>query len=376
MFREAVYYVHRQTAADKSGTAGTMVTIKDVAQKAGVPVRMAARALSGTTLGKRRDARERAERIRQAAKELGYCPSEIAVSLTRGRTRTLGLLLPSLTDMFYAAASEIAMDEAAREGYSVLIRLTRFRPELAAENIERFRASRVDGILFGDDCGGIPEELLELLRRETFPFLTFAHSNGNGFSSVTPDHRAAIRAAVEALAARGHARLAFALFRKNYHSNRIDAIHFQEACSACGVDGELCWQEQIGEYAGLAARRYDALLINGKYSMRAFLDSIPDPSGYHPDLIGFYNEWTWAQASSERLRGTVMDQAERIVRTAVQALIGQIADREVRQETIPSCYLSKEDFSTFRVCDLTSHYLDTAVPSAAPVTVPAVCPPM
>ena len=79
MFREAVYYVHRQTAADKSGTAGTMVTIKDVAQKAGVPVRMAARALSGTTLGKRRDARERAERIRQAAKELGYCPSEIAV---------------------------------------------------------------------------------------------------------------------------------------------------------------------------------------------------------------------------------------------------------------------------------------------------------
>ena len=86
-----------------------MVTIKDVAERAGVPVRMAARALSGTTLGKRRDARERAERIRQAAKELGYCPSEIAVSLTRGRTRTLGLLLPSLTDMFYAAASEIAI---------------------------------------------------------------------------------------------------------------------------------------------------------------------------------------------------------------------------------------------------------------------------
>lgn len=66
--------MHRQTAADKSGTAGTMVTIKDVAQKAGVPVRMAARALSGTTLGKRRDARERAERIRQAAKRAGVLP--------------------------------------------------------------------------------------------------------------------------------------------------------------------------------------------------------------------------------------------------------------------------------------------------------------
>lgn len=342
-----------------------MVTIKDVAQRAGVPVRMAARALSGTTLGKRRDARERAERIRQAAKELGYCPSEIAVSLTRGRTRTLGLLLPSLTDMFYAAASEIAMDEAAKQGYSILIRLSRFHPELAAESIGRFRSSRVDGILFGDDCGGIPEELLELLRQQKFPFLTFAHSNNAGFSSVAPDHAASIRAAVETLAKRGHSRVSFALFRRSYHSNQIDAEHFREACSACGIEAELCWQERINEYAGLAAKRHGALLINGKYSMRAFLDSIPADADYHPDLVGFYNEWTWAQAAAGRLEGTVIDQAEHTVRTAVRTLIAQIDDQEIRQCTISSRFLTKEEFSSLRVRDLTSQYLDSGAPGAA-----------
>ncbi len=338
-----------------------MVTIKDVAERAGVPVRMAARALSGTTLGKRRDARERAERIRQAAKELGYCPSEIAVSLTRGRTRTLGLLLPSLTDMFYAAASEIAMDEAAKQGYSILIRLSRFHPELAAESIGRFRSSRVDGILFGDDCCGIPEELLELLRRQKFPFLTFAHSNNAGFSSVAPDHAASIRAAVEMLAGRGHSRIAFAHFRRNYHSNQIDAKHFEEACSACGVEAELCWQERINEYAELAAKRHDALLINGKYSMRAFLDSVLPDADYHPDLVGVYNEWTWAQAASGQLLGTLMDQAELTVRTAVQTLIAQIDTREVRQIAIPARFLPKEEFSSLHVRDLTSQYLTYSV---------------
>ncbi len=339
-----------------------MITIKDVAQRAGVPVRMAARALSGATLGVRRDARERAERVRQAAKELGYIPSEIAVSLSRGRTRTLGLLLPNLTDLFYAAASEIAMDEAAKQGYSILIRLHRFHPELVAENIVRFRSSRVDGILFGDDCCRIPPELQKQLRRQKFPFLTFAHPNDAGFSSVAADHAAPIRAAVEMLAGRKHTRIAFACFHKNICINRIDAERFREACAACGVEPVLCWQERLEEFAELAAKRHEALLILGKYSMQTFLDSIPTGSGYHPDLVGVYNEWTWAQAASARLQGTLVEQAECMVRTAVQTLIAQIEDHEVRHISLPAQFLPKEAFSSFRVRDLTSHYLDSSAP--------------
>ncbi len=335
-----------------------MITIKDVALKAGVPVRMAARALSGATLGKRRDARERAERIRQAAVELGYCPSEIAVALTRGQTRTIGLLLPNLTDMFYAAASEIAMDEAAKYGYSIVIRLTRFRPELAAENIERFRSARVDGILYGDDCYGLPAEQLELLRRQRFPFQTFNQPNSCGFSSVAPDRSSAIREAVEMLTGRGHSQISFAAFQKNHLAFQTDAERFLEVCSEYGARGELCWQEHMNEYRTLAAEHRDALLICGKYSMRMFQDSIAADPGYRPDLIGFYNEWTWASASAFRLRGVIMDQAELTVRSAIRLIIEQIGDCDIHKLAIPSAFYPEKSFTDIHVLDLTNQYLD------------------
>ncbi len=333
-----------------------MATLKDVALAAGVSVRMAARALSGTTLGKRRDARERAERILRIAKELGYCHSDVAISLARGKTHTIGLLLPNLTDMFFAAASEIAMDEAAKQGYTIIIRLTRFRSDLVEAGIERFRASRVDGILFGDDCRRIPATMLDFLRNQCFPLLFFSHIGSPGFSSVAPDHSTSIRQAVEMLARSGHAQIALALLQRLPHNLR-DAELFLESCSACGVKGEVFWQEHIADYATLAIHRPEALLIIGKYSMRAFLDSIADDPSYQPDLIGFYSEWTWAQATNFRLRGCVMDQAEEVVRTAVRSLIAQIADHEIRTVPIASRFYPEEDFPGIHVLNLSNQYL-------------------
>lgn len=94
-----------------------MVTIKDVAARAGVPEKTAMRALSGMTMGKRRDARERLERVMKAAAELGYQPSEIAKALRKGRTRTIGLLVGSITNRYFASLAETVMDEAEQHGY-------------------------------------------------------------------------------------------------------------------------------------------------------------------------------------------------------------------------------------------------------------------
>lgn len=334
-----------------------MITVKDVALQAGVPLRMAERALSGTTQGKRRDARERAERIRKIAKEMGYCPSDVALALKRGSTRTLGLLLPNLTDMFFAAASEIAMEEAAKYGYSIIIRLTRFQPEVAAECIRRFRSGRVEGILYGDDGVDLDPRLTALLEEQKFPFLTFGHSNAFRFSSVAPEHSASIGRAVGLLADRGHRRIALALFQRSHPDNQAESEKFLRACAEHGVRGEIFFQERINQYAELARKHKDALLITGKYAMRAFLDSASADSGYRPDLIGFYNEWTWAQASASRLQGVIMEKAELSVRTSVRAMMEQIRDREVKVLKIPSEFYSKDQFSTIHVLDLANQYL-------------------
>jgi len=81
-----------------------MITIKEIARLAGVSAKTAERALSGETKDKRRDARERAERVRKIAADYGYQPSELALSLRRGSVRTIGFLVDILTDQFLAAA--------------------------------------------------------------------------------------------------------------------------------------------------------------------------------------------------------------------------------------------------------------------------------
>ena len=106
-----------------------MVTIKDVAARAGVPEKTAMRALSGMTMGKRRDARERLERVMKAAAELGYQPSEIAKALRKGRTRTIGLLVGSITNRYFASLAETVMDEAEQHGYRMILELTRWNVE-------------------------------------------------------------------------------------------------------------------------------------------------------------------------------------------------------------------------------------------------------
>lgn len=335
-----------------------MVTVKDVALRAGVPLRMAERALSGVTQGKRRDARERAERIRQAARELGYQPSEVALSLKRGSTRTIGLLLPNLTDMFYAAASEIAMTEATERGYSILIRLTRFRTELATEGIRRFQSSRVDGILYGDSGVCLDSKQVAQLRKQKFPLLTFGHPNPHDFSSVAPDHSQALREAIGMLAARGHKSVTLAAYLSQDPGNRLDAEQFCRICAELGIRGEVSYQERMKEYEDLAAEHRTALLINGKYSMRRFLDRVSHDPEYRPDLIGFYNEWTWAQADASRLQGVIMMQAENSTRAAVEALIAQIEDRQPRCLTLPSRFYARSRFSEIRAIDLGDQYLD------------------
>ena len=117
-----------------------MITIKEIARLAGVSAKTAERALSGETKDKRRDARERAERVRKIAADYGYQPSELALSLRRGSVRTIGFLVDILTDQFLAAAAETAMKEAGKSGYRLALQIARMDKNLTEDAIKSFKS--------------------------------------------------------------------------------------------------------------------------------------------------------------------------------------------------------------------------------------------
>ena len=74
-----------------------MVTSHDVARLAGVSQPTVSRALRDNP----KVSEETKQRVRDAAKALGYVPSEAGRALSSGRTRRIGLLLTDLENQFY-----------------------------------------------------------------------------------------------------------------------------------------------------------------------------------------------------------------------------------------------------------------------------------
>jgi DNA-binding LacI/PurR family transcriptional regulator len=104
-------------AADDSPAPGGRLTIRDVARDAGVSVATVSRALAGSTTV----AADLAERVHDSARRLGYTPHSAAQSLARGRTRTVGVVVPNLANHYFYAVIKRLLLDADRDGYRLLV---------------------------------------------------------------------------------------------------------------------------------------------------------------------------------------------------------------------------------------------------------------
>jgi LacI family transcriptional regulator len=125
------------------GSAAVPITIADVAARAGVSKTTVSRVLNG----KSELDESTAAHVRAVIKELGYVPSARAVGLARGRTRIVGMLVPSLTWPWMGEVLQGAVDVAESEGYGLLL----FTCNRGAESISQFAthvsAKSFDGLL-------------------------------------------------------------------------------------------------------------------------------------------------------------------------------------------------------------------------------------
>jgi LacI family transcriptional regulator len=94
-----------------------MAKLKDVAIRAGVSIATVSNVLRGTK-ATTSDVRER---VLRAALELGYVPNPHAQSLRTGQSRTLGLVVPDLTNPYFPALAQAIETTARAHGYALLV---------------------------------------------------------------------------------------------------------------------------------------------------------------------------------------------------------------------------------------------------------------
>jgi LacI family transcriptional regulator len=132
-----------QRLSETSQEVNVSLTIADVAARAGVSKTTVSRVLNG------RDAVDRrtAERVREVIDQLGYVPSSRAVGLARGHTRTVGMLLPSLTWPWMSEVVQGVVDTVESAGYGLLLFTCNRGEESMRQFSSQVSASSFDGLL-------------------------------------------------------------------------------------------------------------------------------------------------------------------------------------------------------------------------------------
>lgn len=139
-------------------------SLKDIALKVGVSTALVSSVINGKGKGIRvRD--EVANKIRQTAEDLGYQPNEIARSLKKGATKTLGLIVADISNPFFGYLARCIENEAIKFGYIVIIGSSDEEVQKSDLIISNFLKRQVDGFIIAP-AEGTSEQIKTLFQKK------------------------------------------------------------------------------------------------------------------------------------------------------------------------------------------------------------------
>ena len=181
-------------------------SLKDIACKLNLSKTTVSWVLSGQG-DKKGISAETQSRVLACARSLAYEPNLLARSLNTGVSKTIGLILPSISDTFFAHIADRIESEAEREGYSLMIAGSNSEPERENALIRLFRSKKVDGIIIAPaDASG---REVGRLAESGCPVVLFDRGLAKTDAGcVVIDNEAGSHALVRHLAARGFRKIA------------------------------------------------------------------------------------------------------------------------------------------------------------------------
>ena len=186
-------------------TASAPVTLRDVASLAGVHPGTASRALNDETRALVNG--DTAQRVLEAAEELGYRPNPIARGLKTNRSYTIGVLIPDLTNPLFPPMLRGIEDRLEEGGYTPLIANTDNDADRERIDWQAMRDRQVEGIIAA--TARRDHDLLDEIDASSMRVvLVNRRAPGAGLSAATADDRRGIGLAVQHLVELGHRRIA------------------------------------------------------------------------------------------------------------------------------------------------------------------------
>jgi DNA-binding LacI/PurR family transcriptional regulator len=179
------------------------VSLKDVAQRAGVSVKTVSNVVNNYP----HVTPQMRAKVQQVIDDLGYRPNLTARHLRKGRTGIIAFAVPELGNPYFAELAGAVIDAAARHDYTVLVDHTAGLRERELLVSQEFRSHVIDGLILSP----IHLENADLIgRQETSPLVLLGEREYDApYDQIAIDNVAAARVAVRHLLDLGRRRIAF-----------------------------------------------------------------------------------------------------------------------------------------------------------------------
>jgi LacI family transcriptional regulator len=214
------------------------VTIDDVAIAVGVSRQTVSRAINNLT-GISQHTREK---VLQTARNLGYRPSNIARGLANAnqQTRTLGIVLPSVDNEFYATILHGIESQTSKLGYQLFLCSTEEDPQTEFQKTQSLFSSWIDGLIL---CSSrMSDEQLTQICDQFNPVVlinrAFTHPHAG---NVLIDDFSGTYHAVTHLISKGHSKIGFILGLPFSRSGQLRHRGYLAAFQTASLPVEASW---------------------------------------------------------------------------------------------------------------------------------------
>lgn len=244
------------------------MTLKEVADRAGVSIATASRALNKPGVVQE----ETRRRVLQAVKELHYRPNRFAQSLAGGRSNALGVIVSNIENPFFLDILHSLEEEGVRKGYELIYENTDYRPDRLAAAVERMLGRPLAGLAL--IVSERDDEAVAMLEDWNQPVVLFdsEHTPTVGVS-IELRYEKAMQRTVEYLYSLGHRRMAFV-----GHHGALDPLRERESSFMATVSG-------FPDVESATAASSDSL-DGGRQAMQQLLDS-----GFKPTAVMCVNDF-------------------------------------------------------------------------------------
>lgn len=141
------------------------VTLKDIAQKTGYSINTVSRALKD----KDDIAEETKNIIKQAAKEMGYIPNNIASGLRSGLSKTIAVILSDISNPYFSTLVKHIEIAARKYGYTIFVLNSDERYDVEEQAVYTAISRGVDGIILFPTQK--KDEDIDFLKKSNIPFV-------------------------------------------------------------------------------------------------------------------------------------------------------------------------------------------------------------